>query len=267
MRGLPGSDVRKKNNDGVDHIDHTEELELLIDRAHTCPVCGTKFSLKTLRAGKAFSDGFDLDLRPCYKNIDPIKYHVAMCPVCGFADMSKNFDNILKNETVLLRDNLEKRDEEAVLGEIGRSYSQAFQFYKAAIRCNLIRGAKSSKRGHVALYAAWLLRGWRLSIERDGGFIKDGEQMSEAEENKLLKYALKNFKDAELKERFPINDMTESTYDYLMAALCYGQDELFDAQAYIMRALYNKQLKPGIRRKAEDLRDLIREKKKAQAGS
>ncbi|MCR4908365.1 MAG: DUF2225 domain-containing protein [Lachnospiraceae bacterium] len=247
---------------GEFEVDNSGEMELLLDRSHSCPVCGAEFTTRVLRAGKAASNGMDMDLRPRFKNIDVIKYWVLECPVCGYADMQKIFSQVNKKELPLLKENRAGRNSEAVPEEGIRSYAEAFRKYKSVLRCNLIRGAKSSRRAYAALCTAWLLRGWRESLEEGGKTVGEKDPMSENEENKFLSYAVKFFKDAEQKEDFPISDMGEATYDYLMAALSYKLDNPANAQQYVFRALQNKEIKTGLRVKAEDLRDLLRKEKK-----
>ncbi len=91
--------------------------------------------------------------------------------------------------------------------------------------------------------------------------VKPTDAMGIQEEMKILKYARANFKDAEVSEEFPINGISEPTFDYLMAAISYMVDEREDATKYVLRALRNKELKPNLRIKAEDLKDLITKKK------
>ena len=74
MRGqLPGNNVeeKKKTNTEVHLFD---ELELLYDKKHTCPICDKEFMTKTLKVGVARQMGLDIDMRQRYANIDPIKY-------------------------------------------------------------------------------------------------------------------------------------------------------------------------------------------------
>jgi uncharacterized protein (DUF2225 family) len=263
MRGeLPGSPkpipgAGKKNSVG----DDASELLLLLDKEHKCPVCNYKFKSKVMRSGKAQSDGMDLDLRPRFKNVDPIKYRVTECPVCGYADMESSFGKLRPKEVAALKDKSTKWEPDAPKEEVMRDYPDAYRCYKSALRCCLIRSSKSSIRGYTALNAAWLLRGWRERLEDDGRVVTDADEMSENEERKLIKYALRNLQEAELGEDFPICGMEETVFDYLMAALCYDQDRIDDAGRYVLRALQSRTISAVLRPKAEDLRDLIKEKR------
>ena len=254
MRGiLPGNTVNTSSLSG-----HSDEIEYLLDKKHKCPVCKKEFTCKIVKSGKIRMGGTDMDLRPKYISIDTMKYRVIECPSCGFADMDNTFDTVSEKEAIALLDKRIRFDVDYPFLEGVRNYPEAYRIYKAAIRSDLIRNAKKSKRAYTALCTAWLLRGWRETMEECGVEIEADAPMSKNEENKLIKYVIKNFREAEQTESFPLNGITEPTYDYLMAALSYNMNELKDAETYVMRALRSKELKSTIRTQAEDLRDIIR---------
>ncbi len=258
MRGnLPGSSNISEAQSAL-----SEEEALLFDKKHTCPICEANFTAKTPRAGKLASDGMDDDLRPRYRNLDALKYRIIECPVCGYADLEKFFETVRKREIPSLRNGALRWDREAELEGTVIDYPQAYARYKSAIRCNLIRGAQQSKRAYTALCTAWLLRGWRESIEDEGKSVSPSDTMGQLEEMKLIRYAAKNYKEAETKEGFPMSGMEESTYDYLMAALSYKTNERSDAERYVLRALRSRELKTTLRTRAEDLREELKKLKK-----
>ena len=241
--------------------DFNEEEQYLFDREHTCPVCNKTFVSKSVMTGKAMSDGQDMDMRPRYKNIDTLKYRVLECPCCGYADLDKSFKRIRKRELEVLRANSIPSVQGASTVEGVRDYETAYRHYKSAIRCNLIRGAESGKRAITALFAGWILRGWRESIEKEGGLVSVSDTMSVEQEQKLINYAVRNFKDAEMNEDFPIGDMEESTFDFLMAVLCCRRGEYKDSERYLMRAIHSRTLKHYLRASAEDLREMLRDRR------
>lgn len=258
MRGeLPGKQIEIKPTarSGVQLFDETE---LLYDKRHTCPVCRRDFMVKTLRNGKLRPDKLDMDMRQQYLNIDPVKYRIIECPVCGYADMDITFEKINQREIDALKSKCIKLYNSVPVTEGVREYDIAYRYYKSAIRCDLIRGAKSGKRAYTALYTAWLLRGWRESTVAAGDEIHQSDPMSEAEELKLLKYVYGNFEEAVLHEEFPINGLPEEVFDIIMAAIAYKLDNGAEAGQYILRAIRNTNLKGALRRHAEDLRDMIK---------
>lgn len=265
MRGqLPGSARPESdgNKETAKSLDDFDEVVFLADRDHTCPVCRTRFTSKAVMSGKAKADGMDLDTRPRFKNVDIIKYRIIECPVCGYAEMDRYFNDIREKEIELIKEKNLRPNHPGEFNEISRDYPDAYKYYKSALRCALVRGLKNGRRGYIALNTAWLLRGWRENLLKDGYVIKFTDPMSVIEKNKLMKYALRNLQEAEIKESFPICGIDDATFDYLLAALCYAQDQILDSQRYLLRGLQNRSLKPVLRAKAEDLREMIREKKK-----
>ena len=262
MRGeLPGKQVEEKKKVTTE-VHLFDENDMLYDKKHTCPVCDRDFMTKTLKIGKAKAGGMDPDMRQRYVNIDPIKYRIIECPVCGYADMDTTFENVNRMEKEALREKCVKLYNSVPVTEGAREYDIAYRYYKSAIRCDLIRGAKSGKRGYTALYTAWLLRGWREMLTEMGEEIHESDPMNEAEELKLLKYVYGNFKEAELHEGFPISGMSEEVFDIVMAAIACKLEKKSDAGQYILRALHEKNLKGILRNHAENLMDMIKSSEK-----
>ncbi len=259
MRGkLPGSpDVEKSESELFN------ELLYLVDREHTCPICETVFTSKSPKAAKMGTEGMDDDLRPRYRTLDAIKYRVVECPVCHFADIIRFFPDVRKRELSLLREGIVALDKDADLCGGAVSYPAAYHMFKSAMRCNLIRKANLSKRAYTALNTAWLLRGWRESLEKEGQTIGPSEPMSLEEEMKLIKHSARNFLEAERTEDFPLSGIDESTYDYLMAVLSHKINDNVAAERYVLKALRSSDLKRTLRPRAEDLRDELKKLKKA----
>ena len=266
MRGnLPGNTINEGPGPAATEtvtISNTE-LSCLFDRKHVCPVCDREFTVKTVKSGTVRSDGMDVDMYQRVVNIDVVKYRVIECPHCGYADMDTTFDRMMDRERKTLKGESLKWSLPDSPSDGEREYEEAFRMYRSAIRCDLIRGAKKGKRAYTALHAAWVLRGWRNMLTDMGTKVRSEDPMSEEEENKLLRYALKNYKEAELTEDFPISGMDEPTFDYLMGALSYETGNITDSGKYVLKALQNKSLKAVIRIMAEDLRDTLRKERES----
>ena len=58
---------------GIQKPKITEE-EVLFDKKFVCPVCEHEFTSKMLRVGKVKLASSDLDLRPVYEIMEPLKY-------------------------------------------------------------------------------------------------------------------------------------------------------------------------------------------------
>ncbi len=254
MRGsLPG-----KEKSAVEKGREYEPERLFFEKVHTCPICEKEFPSITVRMSAAYPEGTDIDMRPRYKNIDIAKYRVMECPWCGYANLDKFFHKITKREILLLKDKLIVPEviEPENTGE--REYADAYPMYRSALRCSLLSGAKKSERAYIALYTAWLLRGWREAEIKKNDPEADIHIMSLGAENKVLKYALQYFTLARQEEIFPICGLEETTFDYLLAALSYGQGNYKDAMRLVTGVLRDRSLPANLRIMAEDLRDAMR---------
>ena len=260
MRGnLPGSEKREKKRS-------IDESELLTVREYTCPACETVFSSGRPLVSKVVKNGNDADLRPLYTNIDVLKYQIVECPVCGYADIEKDFLNASRVEVKAYKAFGMNTGNGGMSAEKTRDYDSAYRHYKSALRCLTIRNSKKGRRGYMFLLTAWLLRGWREYREAAGESVAESDMMSRSEETKMLAHAVENFKEAQLTEDFPICGIDEPTFYYLMGVLAFGLDDLGSASVYTLRALQVKELKPVYRIKAENLLEDIRKAKRTGQG-
>ena len=68
-----------------------KEEDFLFDKTYECPVCSRTFKERTLRTGKARLVKTDMDLRPTFEGIEPLKYDVVQCTECGFTALTRYF--------------------------------------------------------------------------------------------------------------------------------------------------------------------------------
>lgn len=69
-------------------VPEVHEADFLFDKTYACPVCDSKIKVRTMKAGKAKLLHTDLDLRPVYEHVEPLKYDAIICPECGYAALS-----------------------------------------------------------------------------------------------------------------------------------------------------------------------------------
>ncbi len=265
MRGqLPGDkEINKSHISGKDVGPLKSRLDpsFFVTKKAYCCICEHEFDSESLMSGKAQSDGFDIDLRPRYKNIDLVLYRVIRCPQCGYSNIDKFFSYLSKTERSMLSKDMIPGFDEETPSFSNRDYENVYPLYRSALRNALSSGMKVSKRAYIALYTAWLLRGWREEKELLEETVKPEDPMSPEAEKKLLSYALKNFSDAAINEDFPICGIDEPTFYYLIAALSHMTGN--DKQAYDYTRMSLRCDPPPtvmIRTKAEDLQMVMRKK-------
>ena len=83
-----------------------QEEACLFPKSYTCPVCDENFKSLAVRKSKMYTLGMDEDLRPKYRWVDPVKYEVVLCPVCGYGALSRYFDEMIPAWRKLLQTNL-----------------------------------------------------------------------------------------------------------------------------------------------------------------
>ena len=173
--------------------------------------------------------------------------------------MDSDFYRLMPREAKALHGQLMAAERKGIVETYSvRSYEDAFRLYRAALRCSMIKSGKKSERAGIALFTAFLLRAWREHFGEDAHARMIPESASKASENKYLGFALEYFTEARQSEDFPIRNMNESTLDYLIAALNYETGNEKEAMRYLSNVLRTRSSNSGIRRMAEDLRDLIR---------
>ena len=223
------------------------EKDLIYDKTFTCPVCDSKFQAKIMKTGKAKLLRTDIDLRPAYENIDSTKYDVELCPFCGYAALSRYFTIITNNQAKAIRENISQRIKLKSYQEEVYSYDQAFERYKIALACAIVKQAKASEKAYICLKTAWLIR----------GMAEESNKNLEAQELEYLKNAFDGFLTARQSEGFPICGMDEVTMDYLIAVLGYKLGNLEVASKLIATILTSSTANNRTKDKTRELKELV----------
>ena len=230
------------------------------DRTIDCPICGRNFISDSIKGGTLIAEDFDLDLRPRFKNADITLYKIIQCPHCGYSNHEKFFNEISNGEAGLIKSRMIDGMEGRVNRFADRTYENTYPMYRSALSFSMIGGISVSRRAYIALYCAWLIRGWREEMEKAGESVKDTYVMGLASERKLMKFALNNFKMARGTEVFPICGMEMGVYDYLLAALFYMNGEPDDAKRYLDSAKKAGNSPSYVQKRMNELTALIRKK-------
>lgn len=82
------------------------ETDFLFDKTYECPVCDSKIKARTLKASKARLLRTDMDLRPVYEHIEPLKYDVIICPECGYAALSRYFGGLTSTQIKAVKETI-----------------------------------------------------------------------------------------------------------------------------------------------------------------
>lgn len=103
LKNLEGMDlyetVEDKKESKENKAPEIKEEDFLFDKTYECPVCYGEIKARTMKAGKAKLLRTDLDLRPVYEHIEPLKYEVVTCPHCGYAALTRYFKGLTASQT------------------------------------------------------------------------------------------------------------------------------------------------------------------------
>lgn len=228
-----------------------------------CPLCGKEFKNPTVKASKARMIGSDVDLRPRYEGINPLKYDVIMCPNCGYSGLERYFKTVTQVQKSLIKDNIcmvyQRREEKDTF-----AYEDAFLRYKMALLNCMVKQSPDSEKAYICLKMGWLFRGWRESIPEEQAEVR--AKLAD-QENEYLKNAKLGLEQANMKEDYPICGMDESTVDYLVAALSARFEEYDAALKLLSGIIASRAAGVRVKDRARDLKDEILQKQGAQENS
>lgn len=234
------------------------ENDFLIERKRVCPVCKKTFKHATIKTGRVKLLSTELDLRGIYQGIDPNKYQVVACPICGYSSLINNFDNLSTGQIKLIRTNIYGK----VMGieeKVQISYDDAIIRYQIALACAIVKKAKDSEKAYLALRMAWVLRGGReeYALQQHTDEVKGRLAQMANEEKEALNAAYEGFVKARASEFYPIAGMDEHTLDYLIAALAFEVGKYREAYKLLGAVLTSRSAPKRIKDKANELKDKI----------
>jgi len=262
LGGLEGMDIfegeekEEKKKSATAAPPKVEEKDLIYDKSFTCPVCGEDFTSKIMKSGKAKLLGTDLDLRARYEGIDAVKYDVRLCPNCGYTALGRYFSNVGGIQAKLIKEKISNSVRVTKYEDETYSYEQAFESYRLALVCAVVKKAKASEKAYICLKSGWLLRGWRESLQENNGDAKKIEEMA-AKEEEYLQNAYKGFAEARQSEGTPICGMDETTIDYLLAVLALRFKKYDVASHLVSSILASSMANSRMKDKARELKEMI----------
>lgn len=233
-----------------------EELDFLIDRTYTCPVCEEDFKSRTVKSRSVRLLGTDMDLRPRYQQLDPIKYDVVVCPHCGYAALGRTFKNIYDAQKKLVRSAI-SQDFHYTEPDGVYTYDDAIERYQIAFASAMAMKQIDSEKAYLCLKMAWTIRGKSEELDQSDPQYQEKLKQCKDDENEALKLAMDGFIAARTKDKPPFAGMDQSTLDYLIAVLSvrFGKTEV--ASKLLSGLMSSMTTNPRIKERARDLKDQI----------
>lgn len=240
-----------------------KESDFLFDKSFDCPVCEKKIKARTIRAGRARMIRSDMDLRPVYENIEPLKYDPIICPNCGYSALARFFPTLTQMQIKEIKENISKSFQANIAEQEVYSYEDALYRYKMCLANAIVKRGKASEKAYICLKAGWLLRSWQESLAGDATpeNEKKCEELKE-QEKEFLKNAMDGFLAARQSEGYPMCGMDETTVEFLVSVLAMQFDQLDIASRIISTIITSPSANSRMKDKARDVKDMILAKMK-----
>ena len=234
-----------------------KETDFLFDKTYECPVCDNKFKARTMKAGKARLLHTDMDLRPVYEHIEPLKYDTIICPNCGYAVLSRYFGGLTAGQTKAIRDTISKSFRGQEQNKEVYTFEEAAERYKLCLANAIVKRAKSSEKAYICLKGGWLQRAMADALDKEAADYAEKHAQLKTQEREFLKNALDGFLAARESENYPMCGMDESTVDYLTAVLAMQFEQFDVASRLISGILVSPSATSRMKDKARGLKEIL----------
>jgi len=212
-----------------------------------CPICRAKFTTSVLRESKLRMLRME-ELRPVYRDIEPLCYDVMLCVNCGYAALKDRFPVVAD------------RQRDAILANIRTNYAnfmpaenppeidmkQGVERLKYALLTALVKKVSLGERAVLLAKIAWLYK----AMEDETNYLY------------YAKYANQELTKAYQSETFPIFGMSEGVVTYLLARFAADEQDYTTAIKFLSNIIVNKNLSTRLRELARDLKEYVQEQRK-----
>lgn len=184
--GHPTPEVRRPESDE----------EFLYAKAVECPVCGTSFSVLSIRESRLVTKQVCPDFRVINENFEPLWYHVWVCPSCLYAQSYNQFEKIRSTATGKIRGLQQRYPLKGTFQfSPSRTLKEVFLSYFLMLRTLEMMDAPAVQVGNTWLRLLWLYEDlgeekWaKQAAEKALKYFEEGVMSgvrSEAEDQRLF---------------------------------------------------------------------------------
>ena len=241
-----------------------EEADYLFDKSYECPVCYSAIRARTVRAGKVRLLRTDLDLRPVYEQLEPLKYDVVICPKCGYAVASRYFGGLAKFQKEAIREVISPSFRPAEEEKQTYTFEEALERYKLSLASAVVKRARASEKAYICLKSGWLLRSMEENLPEDTPDYEKKLAELKEQERVFLQNALDGLLNARMTETYPMCGMDQTTAEYLIAVLAMNDGRFDISSRIISDILASRSTSRRIKERARDIKELLIQKIKEQ---
>lgn len=252
-------EAENKIEEKVNVVTKIDEKDILFDKSYECACCGKQFKEKTVKVGKNRMIAQDIDLRPRYDTGDSLKYGVVVCPICGYAALSRDFLHLSSNQSRLIKEKISANFTGLKYQEPTYSYDEAIARHKLALMNSVVKRGKISERAYLCLLLGWLTRAKAETLSEEERTEAALEALR-ADENAYLSKAVDGLKEAFSKETFPMAGLDENTAIYVVSSVNYEIGNYDESLRWASELLTNHTATDRIKDKARVIKEKIKEK-------
>lgn len=250
---------KKETEDPAKKAPVSSEKDYLLVKTYECPACGKKFKDLTLKSNKARLLSTDLDLRPRYETIEPLKYEAVLCPNCGYAAIGRYFGFLSPTQKKFVAEQVSANYEAG--NEIGGdtyTYEQALKRNQMCLLNAIVKKGKASEKAYICLKSGWLVRCMQEDLDPEAEDYEEQKKRLTEQEDEFLQGAMDGFIEARTKEGvYPMCGMDEMTLDFLISVLALRFDQLDVSSKLIATILTSTSASQRLKEKAREVKDLI----------
>ena len=233
------------------------EEDFLFDKTYECPVCYKTIKERTLKTGKARLIRTELNLRPVYEHIEPLKYDVIVCPHCGHAALTRYFGPMIPTQCKAIKETISRTYHGDSDWKPIYTYEEALNRYRLCLANTIVKKGKASEKALICLKAGWLLGSMQDNLSIMEKNYEEKLMECKQQEREFLKNALEGLISARQNEDPPICGMDQTTVEYLIAVLAmqFGQYEV--ATRLISNILVSPSVNERMKERARGVRGIL----------
>ncbi|MCL2235090.1 MAG: DUF2225 domain-containing protein [Defluviitaleaceae bacterium] len=243
---LPYDIFAESFNEGAvkegDAVSEETLASLIYTKEIECPVCRAKIENTLVRESKLRLSHME-ELRPVYRDFEPLCYDVTMCTTCGYAALKDRFEIV------------SDRQREALLQKVRMNYANfmpvvypaimdekmGIERYKYALLTGCVKKVSLGERAMLLTKISWLYK-----------TLGDT-----ANTHLFTKHANDVLTQAYESERFPIFGMSEATVHFLLARFATNLGDYSRALRFLSLIIVDQSVNIRLRDLARDMKEEI----------
>lgn len=200
-----------------------QNMEFILEREVSCPLCGTLFKTPSIRMSKLILKKKDSDMRAHYKGFEPLYYDIVTCTKCHYSALGELFDKAMRSRENIVRPLLDEYGKTLHMElSAPRDAYTVFAGYYLALLCAPCFANKELLEAKLWLRISWLY--------------------DDCKDSKLAEYALKKSWEIYLfaYETLSIPERQNQSLCYMIGELSLRLGDFKTARDFLFKAKTDK---------------------------